>query len=268
MSNLIINPASIAARTKITILKTGAWRAQTTNARETRDVNARNGSGNAATVKVKLLDGGTLESIIANHAAAYAAHRRLTMPTVQDGMRMVSAGLEMQHVAEMQAFADTHARLVSDFLTEYDALKADAPRALGALYDAANWPDGCRVAEKFHFSTRYLATPCEGQWADWLAETAIAAAADFREQLREALQRVADRCGNGGKLYDTVFTNLRDLVALSTDLNIASDPFIARIATLAAPVAGHDADTLRDDKAARKAVAETANSILSYFGKA
>lgn len=267
-SSLIINPASIAARTKIATLKTGAWRANVTNSRESREVNSKCASGNAAVVKVRLLEGGTLDCIISNHAAAYIAHKRLTMPTVQDGMRLLPAGREFEHAQEMQGFSSTHERLVSAFLAEYDQLKADAPRSLGSLYDAAQWPDENTIARKFSFSTRYLSTPSDGQWGEWLAETAMAAIQDFREQLREALQRVADRCSANGKLYDTVFTNLRDLVALSTDLNIANDPLIAQIATLAAPLAANEAEILRDDKAARKAVAETANGILSYFGKA
>lgn len=267
MCQLIVNTSAIAARTKIVTFTTGAWRAQTLHRGETANVNARNGSGKAAKVRVTLAEGGKLEEIVKHHTAAYADHKRLTMPTVQDGMRLLPAGREFEHSQTMQAHRATHDNLVSAFLSEYDDLRMTAPSRLGALYDPLKWPSPDKVARKFEFATRYLATPSDGAWNEWLAETATAAVSDFRGQLRDALQRVADRCGADGKLYDTVFSNLRDLVELSSDLNIASDPLIARISAMAAPLANNSADELRDNKPARVAAAATAQQILSYFGK-
>lgn len=270
MNTIAFNPGTIAARTKICSLETGAWRANALHRGATADLNLRAASGRAARVTVSLTDGasaGTLDEITKNHAAAYAAHQRLTMPTVQDGMRLLPAGREIEHAAAMQKFAAIHTALVSAFLTEYDDLRQSAPARLGRLFDPLKWPSAGTVARKFHFSTRYLPTPADGAWSEWLEETAAAAAADFRDQLRESLQRVADRCSSDGKLYDTVFSNLRDLVALSSDFNISEDPLITRISALAAPLSENSADSLRENKAARAAAAASANSILTYFGK-
>lgn len=269
MNTLTIDPASIAARTKVVVLNCSAWRATYQDRTETAHLLNRCGAtdSDAAAVVVRMARGGTLDAITKNQANAYAAHKRLTMPTVMEGMRLLPAGREFQHAGEMREFADRHHSLVAQFLTDYDSLRASAPARLGRLYDPERWPDESTVARKFDFSTRYLSTPHDGAWSDWLRETASAAVTDVREQLRGAIQRVADRCGSDGRLFDTVFSNLRELVELSADLNITGDPLIAKVAALAAPIAENNAETLRDDTATRATVAAAASSLLSYFGK-
>lgn len=259
--------SKIAARVKLCSLNTGAWRATRLHRDETAKVNAAHHTTDAAKVHVRLTDSAALHGINKLHAAAYDAHRKLTLPTIQDGLRLIPAGREFQHSETMREFAEEHARLKVQFLAEYADEKRTAPIRLNGLYDARHWPDVSTIADKFTFSTRYLACPSDGSWAEWISESARAADEELRERLTEALQRVKDRCAAvDGKLYQTVFSNLRELIDLVPDMNFSDVPVYAQAITMAKDLATLDADTIRDSKTARKDAAQRANSILATLG--
>jgi hypothetical protein len=263
MNSRLVDLADIAARTKLCVLQTGAWRATKQHKSETAAENLRHGT-NAARVLVRVSDHRALSDILKTHAAAYQDHKRITLPSVQDGMRLLPAGREFEHAERMRAHGDRHNALVREFLADYDAEKAAAPVRLNGLYDASMWPPHAVVESKFAFNTRYLATPTDGAWNDWLSESAEAAEAELRDRLTEALTRVRDRCKSDGKLYASVFDSIRDLAALVPDLDLTGD--YAPVAAALAPLARVNADSIRDDETARKETADKAASILSVLG--
>ena len=260
---MTINITNVAGRTKLAVLQTGSWRATRLHKTETRAENARHNT-DAAKVLVRLTDSEAYRKIGKLDAAAYAEHKRLTLPTVQDGMRLLPAGRELEHSASMAKLADERARLVKDFLADYDAEKASAPYRLGTLYDASMWPSHDEVERRFTFSTRYLATPTDGAWADWLAESSRAAEDELRDRLREALERVRDRCRADGKLFSSVFDSIRELADLVPDLDFGGQ--YAPVVEALKPLTKLHADVLRDDDKGREQAAKKAASILSVLG--
>lgn len=259
--------AGIAARVKLCTLNTGAWRATRLHRAETQKVNNDHGTGDAAKVHVTLTNSAALHELNKLHSAAYDAHRKITLPTVQDGLRMLPAGREFQHSDTMREFADKHGALKAKFLTEYEQEKATAPARLNGLFDPKHWPHVAVIADKFSFRTRYLACPTDGDWAGWLEESARAAEDELRERLAECLKRIVERVGNvDGKLYDTVFSNLAEVVALVPDMNFADDVAIYDASIAAKELATLSADTIRDSKTARKDAAKKASAILAAMG--
>lgn len=263
MSN-IVNVADVAARTKLAVLQTGAWRATRLNRSETRNTNATHGTGNAAKVLVRVTDHAALTGLAKLHAHAYQEHRRYTLPTVQDGMRLLPAGREFEHAEVMRKLADQHNKLVREFLSDYEDERASAPARLNGLFDPAMWPSLHVVEHKFTFHTRYLATPSEGEWGDWLAASVESAEAELRERLEEALKRVKERCKSDGKLYASVFDAIRELTDLAPDLDFNGD--YAEVVHSMAPLAHIHAEDVRDNPSARKKVAKQADDILSVLG--
>ena len=156
MSTETIDVSGIAERTKLAVLNTGAWRATRLHKSETKAENERHNT-DVAKVTVRLSDNPNLKKLAQLHSAAYQEHKHLTLPTVQDGMRMLPAGRELEHAQRMTEFSDQHDKIVAAFLAEYDHERELAPVRLNGLYDAGMWPSHNRVAEKFKFSTRYLA---------------------------------------------------------------------------------------------------------------
>jgi hypothetical protein len=262
MSN--IDVAAIAARTKLTTLRTGLWGATRLHRGETRAENARHNT-NAARVTVRVTDHHALHDLGKLHAAAYTAHKSITLPTVQDGIRLLPAGRELEHADLMSKYADKHHEIVREFLNDYDAERAAAPARLNGLFDASMWPPHAVMVEKFTFKTRYLPTPSDGAWGDWLVESGRAAEDDLRDRLTEALERVRDRCSSDGKLYATVFDSIRDLTGLVPDLDLTGS--FAPVVQAMAPLTTLHAEVLRDDTEGRKQAADRASSILSVLGR-
>ena len=258
--------AQIAARVKLCALNTGAWRATRLHKNETALVNSNHHTVDAAKVHVRLTNSEALAALNKLHAEAYAAHKTLTLPSIQDGFRLIPAGRELEHSAKMQSFATRHNALKNQFVAEYNAEKATAPARLNGLFDPAHWPDVATVAAKFSFATRYLPCPSDGAWGEWITESARAAEDELRERLTEALSRVASRCASDGKLYDTVFTNLAEVIELVPDLNITDAPELQAAANCAKEIAALSADTIRDSKVARKEAAAKAANILAAMG--
>jgi len=214
-----VDTAAIAARTKLSILTTGMFRATRLHKPETKAENARHNTDRAK-VTVKITDNENLKRLSQIHQGAYQEHKRITLPTVQDGMRMLPAGREMEHAQRMADYRDQHDKAVAAFLAEYDHEKEIAPIRLNGLFDASMWPSHKRVAERFKFDTRYLACPSDGSWAEWIEESSRAAHDELHDRIKTALERVRDRCSSEGPLYKTVFEDLRDLHDLVPDLDV------------------------------------------------
>jgi hypothetical protein len=255
--------ARIAARTNLAELKTGAWRATKTHKAETRAENDRHNT-NAAKVLVRISDHPALSGILKLHAAAYQDHKRLTLPSDSAGLRMLPIGRQLEHAETMRGYADKHNALVAEFLADYDTERAAAPVRLNGLYDASMWPTHGVVESKFTFRTRYLATPTDGSWAEWLTASTEAAETELRERLTEALTRVRDRCASDGKLYASVFDSIRDLAALVPDLDLTGG--YAPVAAALKPLARVNSEAIRDDAQARQETAKQASAILSVLG--
>lgn len=262
----MLNIAEIAARTKLASMQTGMFQAQRLHKAETRAENERHGSGDRARVAVRITDHPALVSLRKLHAEARGAHLKLTMPSAMDGVRLIPCARELEHADMLLAYQRKHEALAAEFLADYDAERDAARVRLNGLFDPAMFPAKSIVAESFRFSWRYLDTPTEGAWGEWFMESARAAQDELREALVAALRRVADRCSASGALYETVFSNLRELLDLVPDFNVLADPIIAAAAARAASIAVLTAEPLREDPAKRAAVAERARAVLSVFG--
>lgn len=259
----IVNVEDLAARMVLSAFNTGAWRATKQHKSETVAENQRHNT-NAAKVLVRVTNNTTLSDILKLHAAARVDHNRVTLPSEQNNLRMLPANRQFEHADMMAAYKAKHDALVREFMAAYDDERASAPARLNGLYDASMWPPHSEVERRFQFNTRYLPTPTTGGWGDFLMASAAAAEAELRDRLRKALTTVRDRCKSDGKLFASVFDNVRELTALVPDLDFTGDytPIVAAMA----PLAAIHADSLRDDETARSETAKTAASILGILG--
>lgn len=265
MSTKLIDPKDVAAKLKVAVVNTGRWQATRQHRKETQAVNAAHNT-RAAKVLVRVSDHPALAELQRLHQEVYAEHRRLTLPTVQDGMRLLPAGREFEHAESMRKFGDRHNALVAEFLADYESERKSAPQRLNGLFDASMWPTKAEMEGKFKFQTRYLSCPTDGAWAEWVESSAEEAEAELRERIAEALKRVRERCKSDGRLFSTVFDSIRELTALVPDLDFTGD--YAPVVKAMEPLAAIHAEDLKGDenKAARRKVAKQADNILSVLG--
>lgn len=266
MSTNLPDSAKLSSKAVIAQLNIGSWRTKKVHADETRAENARHGLTNEATVDVDICKHPALDMIDTLHNMARSEHYRLTMATETKGMRLLPGARQIEHSRVMLDIAGKVDALVRQFMDDYDAEKAKAPARLKGLYLAKHWPSHDAVRAKFYFQTRYLPAPDQGQWAEWLAEAAVAATDDLRSRLREAVLKVASKLKDPKAIFrDSLTGNLVDLLALVPDLNLSEDPTIKQLADSAAALVEFEPDTLRDDPIARANVASKAADICSMF---
>ena len=257
-----MNITGIAARTQLVTLTTGSFRPTRRHRAETAAENARHNT-NAARVSVRLSDHPALRELTRIHHAAYRVHIGLTLPSVQDGMRMLPAGRQFEHATEMQTHLALHDAQVALYKADYPTEVATSAQRLGTLHDPSMWPSN--IDDCFVFEFRYLPCPTDGSWADWLQESARAAEDEVRERVTDTLQRVIDRCRAEGPLYATVFSDVSELAAILPDLNITAAPDIDAIVREAKSLAATSLDDVRTDPAARANAAAEAERILSIL---
>src|SRR5689334_2232128 len=260
MTNLI-NVEDVVARTMLAVLNTGAPRFTRKHKKASVDTNIAHGTGNAAKVLVQQCNHPALTSMAKLHQHAYQVHRHYTLPTDTPGLRLLPAGRELEHSREMQNLKDQHNKFLAEFLADYPEEREKAKLRLNGLFDESVWLPVSEIEGKFKFQTRYLPTPVDGTWSAWFATSIEAAEAELRERLTDALKRVRERCKSDGKLYASVFDDIRDLVDLLPDLDFEGT--YAPIVEAMAPLAEVHAEDIRDNQKARNKVAKDAANILS-----
>jgi hypothetical protein len=259
----IIDTKEIAARTQLASLSMGMFRAVLLHKGETRAENERHNT-NSAKVLVRITNHPALKELASLHAQARIEHNRLTMPTPYDGVRLIPVGRELEHSVAMRKFGDEHNRIVAKFLADYPNEVATAKARLNGLYEESKWKSPSEIAETFRFETRYLPTPTEGMWGEWLEESARAAENEMRDRVKKALERVRDRCKSDGKLFASVFDSIRELTDLVPDMDFTGG--LAPVIQAMEPLTKLHAEFVRDDEDLRKAAAVKAESILGALG--
>jgi hypothetical protein len=254
----------IAGRVKLCTLSRSSWSATRLHKQQTIDLNDRNHT-NAGRVVVRVCEHPALKAITALHGAVYAEHVKITLPTIQDGMRLIPVTKEFEHIKIVSDAKRDHDRLVAEFLADYDKEAREAPVRLNGLYDPAAWPTHEEMSKKFDLKAHYLGCPTDGPWAQWLEESARAATDDLKEKLEDAVRRVAERCA-GGKLHKSVFTSLRELIDFIPEIDISDSDELINLAKAARPLAKYDAEDLRGADEARTKVSNDANKVLDLFG--
>lgn len=254
----------VAERMTLTVLSAGAWQATRLHREETDDVNKRHGTVDRANVRVRQCTHPALKEIYNLQAQARVKHKMLTMPTVQDGIRMLPRKNMFKHSDVLKEFDDKIATHLDELCVDYLAEKVKQKQQLNGLYDERAWPATIEaLRHEFYFRNRYLPCPTDGQWSEWLAESAEVVDREVMERFQKALSHMAERCSSDGKLYETVFGNLRELLDLVPDFDLEGK--YGPIVEAAREVAKYDAEEVREDKKTRKQIAKRANEIAEMF---
>ena len=257
---------SLAERMKIAILVQQFWNPKRQHKTESREENYRHGLDKDAEVYIKLIRHDSLTKAQAVKGKIYTEHRRLTLPSPVDGMRVVPVGREWEHsqnLSVLRAEFDTH---VQEFLNNYDDIVQQAKIRLKTLFDPTMFPPEHIMRQKFGNNIRYMECPTNGSWNEWLNETAELGKMELQDRLVSSARKLIDVCSGDGKLYSSVLDNLKEICEMAGDYNLLGDPIISKAASELLPVVtDFDADTLRESKVLRNDVGERARQILSVL---
>lgn len=257
---------SLAARIKICILNQGAWNCKRQHKSETREENIRHNLDNDCEVYIKLTKHENLAKALTIKGQIYVAHRRLTMPSPCDGMRVVPIGREFEHSSTLSDLNNQFNNHVNNFIDDYDSVVELAQKRFNELFDRSMFPPKEVMKEKFYNNTKYMSAPTSGDWGAWLQETAQLGRLELQDRLVKAARHLIDACSGDGKLYSSVLENLEDICDLCGDFNLLEDPIISKAAKELRPVVtDFPVDVLRDNKSLRAETSRRASEILKVL---
>ncbi len=226
----------------------------------------------------RLLPGATeLKAIEAQASILRKFYRENSLPWCADGSRIIAAHHYGAFLAEFRTYKAAFERAVSEFISVYPSLQADAISALGNLYRPGEYPSATDLASRFGCEIQVMPVPSvadfridlsEAERAEFVARMASveqAAMRDIWERLHATVSKAANTLSTPGAVFrDTLVSNITDICAMLPKLNFANDPAlesmrqeVERVTAKMAP------EALRTEQAARSESAKALDAITA-----
>jgi len=205
-------------------------------------------------------------------------HYSLTLPWSDDGWRILPTGVYTPYQAGVKERTDQAMELVYELDRNFPQLKEDAKEHLNGAYHDEDYPTdliaryGVRTAVRPIPQGEYLKVAVAEDELARLRENVTAnvnaqikaSVLSLWERLREVVAKMAERMSaEKPRVYDTVVTNIDDLVKILPQLNITDDPDLDQIAQeVKEQLTVYRPDALRQSSSARATVAIKANNAL------
>lgn len=209
----------------------------------------------------------------------YHAKRTFSTPTVGD--RLMPTAFYMDY---MQAFGEATAEsrnALDALVAGYDKAVLQAQSLLGSSFNANDYPDVHDIERYFTLQVRFLPVPSgdhilkalgEGVAHDvdeYVGHVMTTAAADAKQRLREAVQRMHERCSAPkGKIYDSMTEAIDELVdTLPAIAGLTQDPELQKLVNeVKHTLTGFAPKDLRESVVTRSAAAKAAADIMKRMG--
>jgi hypothetical protein len=201
-----------------------------------------------------------------------------TLPWGIEGTMMLPSANYLSFMNDFRKEKGEWEYLVNEFVDNYDALKLDAERVLGELYDPADYPSVKTVREKFKMDMAVFPVPT----ADFrvsigsdeltriqqdverrVAEAQATAMTEVWQRLYDRVKHMAEKLADPKAIFrDSMVENAREICALLPRLNFTDDP---NLESMRQAVEAHlikHPDALRNDPDLRRDTAADAKAIM------
>jgi hypothetical protein len=265
------------------------WTAAITDRKATTKVtDDAKATADAGHFKKNLMAGTSVRKDIADYAALCRTwHNGRTLPWSDKGVRLLPTSMFLEYKAEVNARRDHFSAKVDKFVSEYPTLVAAAQHNLGDLFSAGDYPSIEEVTSKFAFKLVFSPVPEAGDFRLTAGDVDMA---ELREQYESAYE---DRIGEAmkttwGKLHSTLtgmseklaepegeasrqfrstfVSNVKDMCALLTHLNITKDPQLELARRdLERAITNVDIDDIRGHAGVRTDLKARVDAVLNRY---
>lgn len=229
------------------------WGATATDTDLTRKVtdDVEAASGSLQVIK-SLMPKTEMAPIRALHTLGRAEHKRMTVPSLVEGMRILTTKGYEKYTNSQVSIRDRYEEAVRDLGDRYDSIVDHTLRTQPKAYKASDFPSKTTVVESFSYSVHFSRIPAATDWRlDGLTEQDNEAIresmqADFNAMVENAMTDVYGRVRTlmdnikeqaeafsdapQGRLRDATFQNARELANIIPILNITGDEKLNAIA--------------------------------------
>jgi hypothetical protein len=288
---MTIPHSALSERAMLVSLSVSIWSARKHDVRISDKVAAEHGADRSMGRYSKhLIRRELLAAVNAANTALREHHNLNTLAWGDDGIRILPAANYLGYQARQQTLEDGFGRAVRDFVASYPAYVETARSALNGLFDSKDYPVPGRIAEKFAVRRHFLPVAHPDDFRVRLGNAEVAriraeieahtadlvanANRDLWQRVQAVTSRLVERLSafeidpaNGSRVHpfrDSLIENVRALLEIMPRLNITGDARIEQVRQdLAATVACHEPETLRENNALRAEVVDAASGILA-----
>ncbi len=252
---------SLAANYMLVDLQLRSWSGKSTDREVSSEVITNKGATRDSGKFVKNLFAGAdgeLKAVnqMGNTIRAFVYAKTLPWSNNSDGAkrgeRLIAATKSFEFLKELNEIKRDYDAAVAALVAVYDQRITEAKNNLQGMANDADYPDVATVADRFAVSVDLRPVPtlsdftrvnvpsalaeALGQRHVQLAEAQVAnAMSDLKQRLLEQLQRMATQLnkaadGTKTRLYDSLVTNLQDLVSLARTMNVHNNQELVALA--------------------------------------
>lgn len=257
------------------------WRAQKHDKRVSEEVAATHGtSEDMGRYNKFLVEREEVKAIqrVTNDARTF--HYSMTLPWMDDGLRILTSAVYPEYLAKMQDFEGGFRQAVEEFKASFPRIVAQAKAKLNGLFREEDYPSPCKLARKFGYEVRFFPLPDKDDFRVFLAaeevqeiqksiqdstnQAVVEAMKDLYQRLYDVVACMAERLSDADAIFrDSLVGNISKLCLLLPKLNLTGDPRLEEIRReVEEKLTKFDPATLREDRGARKQTASEADAIL------
>lgn len=270
---------SIQNKAMLVTLSVSCWTARKQDKKVSAEVEAAHNAKNAGRYNKDLVDKQHLDPLTSYAGQIRSYHYKMTLPWMDNGARLLPSKLFQEYSAELRKMKQEYARLVSEFVQAYPTRVQEARQRLGTMFQPDDYPDASELYGKFDVELDVMPVPDGGDFrvdisdaervriasdiSERVAKRQAAAAASAWARIRDAVGRVANCLGQPkARIFDSLTSNLEDLVAILPGLNINDDPDMERVCERITHGLIVDPERLRKSALLRAKVREEAEAVL------
>jgi hypothetical protein len=203
-----------------------------------------------------------------------------TSPWLNDGTRVMASPFYFEVVAREREFRAAWESALAKFFGKYPSLKAAAKKRMGSLYRDEDFPSIESLKKRFDWEFNVLPIPDKSDWRvdlgkkdnvqierqieEKVKQGILKATADLWQRMYEVVQKMAERMKDvDGTFRDSIIENIRELVKILPQMNIAGDPKLDQMAKeIEVKLCRFNPEALREDDKERRKAADAADEIL------
>lgn len=201
-----------------------------------------------------------------------------TLPWGMEGTMMLPTANYLNFMTEFRKEKGEWLSLANMFVSNYDALKAEAQKRLGSLYSEADYPSSADIIKKFKIDMAVYPVPATDFRVSIGSEELTRIQQDVETRLQQAhhqamqdvwqrlfdrVKHIAEKLADPKSIFrDSMVENARELCALLPRLNFADDPNLEAMRLQVESALIKHPEALRNDPDLRRDTAAEAKAIM------
>jgi len=266
----------------IVTLSVSQWTARRLDKKVTDKVNKQHhASKDAGRYNKLLVSKDRMDAIQKIVGSIRTYHYKQTLCWGDNNERLLTTENFFDYSSQMQKFQSDFEKEVAEFLKNYDKVITEAKRRLKRMFNKSDYPSKSEIQEKFGFDYKFFPVPdsdlrvklskadvskLQKKLEQEINSRISEAVKDIWERVREQLSKMKEKLKDKEAIFrDSLFENLKELIALIPKLNVTKDVNIARVCNeMAALVA--DPDDVRNNPSVRSDKAKEVDAVMKKFG--